>query len=81
MTPEGEDYVNPSFQIMYADPEVDDGPDWSEWKDGASEGNRHGSDEAQVEQELEETDGNGGEQPGLLLVTRPDEDQGEKGGA
>ncbi|KAL7621156.1 hypothetical protein AAE478_008473 [Parahypoxylon ruwenzoriense] len=33
-TPEGEGYVNPEFQILYADPpEPDDGPDWSQCQD------------------------------------------------
>lgn len=89
LTPEGQDYKNPEFEIVYADPIMDpimdDDVDWSEWKDDEKmEGEKNGNDESQVKVkpvkvEPEETSGKGSNEPGLVLVTRPAENQVKEG--
>lgn len=34
MTPEGEEYMNPKFQVVFRDPKIDGltEPDWSQWE-------------------------------------------------
>ncbi|XXH05933.1 hypothetical protein Hte_012376 [Hypoxylon texense] len=72
MTPEGEDYANPKFEIVYADPVNDDDPDWSQWKEGEAEEEKGDKEESEFKKEFVETDGKDGDQPGLVLLTRPD---------
>ncbi|KAI4864847.1 Arb2 domain-containing protein [Hypoxylon rubiginosum] len=74
MTPEGEDYANPKFDIVYTDPVTVTDPDWSHWKEGEAEGEMDDKDdeESQIKMEPVEAHGKGSEQSGLVLLTRPD---------
>ncbi|KAI5867633.1 hypothetical protein GGS23DRAFT_612772 [Durotheca rogersii] len=60
-TPDGEDYSNPEFQIIYADPPAEevDGVDWSRWKeeDAAAEEKKGEGEEKSEKKEGHEGDG------------------------
>ncbi|KAI1760567.1 Arb2 domain-containing protein [Hypoxylon sp. FL1150] len=86
MTPAGEDYKNPEFDIVYADPLINADPDWSNWQGDAAEGGVKeekeggGDEEYEIKNEPVETDGKDSEKPRLVLVTRPAENQARKDG-
>ncbi|KAI1087673.1 Arb2 domain-containing protein [Rostrohypoxylon terebratum] len=82
MTPEGEEYMNPKFQVLYYDQKMAEPPepDWSQWKRDDSETNPEdvgGQVEMMPEMKFEEDgtesakEGKSGA-AGLILATRPD---------
>ncbi|KAI0169810.1 Arb2 domain-containing protein [Hypoxylon sp. FL1284] len=85
MTPEGEDYANPTFEIVYADAVTADDANqsWGQEDDGEPEGEKDGKGESQTEletmDEFAEADGKGGEGPKLALLTRPGDNNGKTG--
>ncbi|KAI0838293.1 Arb2 domain-containing protein [Hypoxylon sp. FL0890] len=80
MTPEGEEYVNPEFHVVFTDPVVEtSGPhDWGQWQNDEPTGEKDDSEEVKIKNGLEKAGegggGNvGGEKPRLIVVERPSE--------
>ncbi|KAI1392340.1 Arb2 domain-containing protein [Hypoxylon trugodes] len=73
LTPEGQDYVNPSFNVVFADPHFDNDQDWGQEQNNES-GEKNEVEDAEAKDEPEEKEEVGeanGEKPGLILVERP----------
>ncbi|KAI1379728.1 Arb2 domain-containing protein [Hypoxylon crocopeplum] len=77
LTPDGEEYANPEFEILHADPNFggDDGNDWGQLEDTDPEGEKV---RIKLEHDEEGDVGKqdkGGEEPRLVLLQRPNDDQ------
>ncbi|KAI1408523.1 Arb2 domain-containing protein [Hypoxylon sp. FL1857] len=83
MTPEGQEYANPEFEVVYADPmvETDDQHDWSHWQDDETAGEKDVSEEVKIKNATEETGSSnvGGEEPRLVVVVEAEKAEDDDG--
>ncbi|KAI1104532.1 Arb2 domain-containing protein [Jackrogersella minutella] len=89
LTPEGEEYENPKYHVDFSDPVFEDDPGWGQWQDDKQDGEKVEADsrdaKVQAKNGLEKPDDvkskdkakAGGEEPQLVLVERPNGDQGK----